>query len=158
MIRLRKMRADEFPAYRDYFIADYSEEIIQNYGRSQDTAILVASEDLQESFPNGPDGDEHDLLCVDLIQDDNVSLIGYLWHSINKSELSTFIYDFYISEKYRSHGYGTKAINEFEKILAAMNIAQIKLRVAYHNKRALSLYESVGFKVSGFNMHKKLNR
>ena len=40
--------------------------------------------------------------------------------------------------------------------LANDGIDQIKLRVAYHNKRALALYQETGFKITGYNMSKKL--
>ncbi|MEZ9793095.1 GNAT family N-acetyltransferase, partial [Vibrio splendidus] len=44
-----------------------------------------------------------------------------------------------------------------ETQLLAIGINQIKLRVAYHNERALKLYKEVGFEVTGFNMSKKLS-
>ena len=83
-------------------------------------------------------------------------MIGYLWHSIKVSDASTFIYDFYIQAEYRGSGYGKQAISELENLLAAINIEQIKLRVAFNNQRALALYEEVGFAISGYNMSKKI--
>lgn len=160
MILLRKMRDDEYPDFCQYFIDDYSKEIVQNYGHSVDVAIELAQKDLLRCFPDGLACNEHSLLCIDKVIgkeiDRKIVFVGYLWHSINLSEKSTFIYDFFISTKYRNLGYGTEAMAMLEKQLLAEGISQIKLRVAYHNERALKLYKEVGFNITGFNMSKNI--
>ena len=156
MVNLRKMRVEEYPAYCDYFIADYSHEIAQNYGHSIEVATDLAHNDLIRYFPDGLETDEHDLLCIEIDSDDTPKVIGYLWHSIKTSDSSTFIYDFYIADEYRGNGYGKQAISQLEALLVSIGINQIKLRVAYHNQRALALYQEVGFVISGYNMSKKL--
>jgi ribosomal protein S18 acetylase RimI-like enzyme len=157
MVVLRKMCQEEYSAYCQYFIDDYSQEIAQNYGCSLDVSFELAKKELHRCFPNGLDGNEHSLLCIDAEIDSEFKLVGYLWHSINVSDKSTFIYDFFVSSEYRGLGYGTQAISALEMQLQAMSINQIKLRVAYHNERALKLYKDVGFEVTGFNMSKKVS-
>jgi len=156
MINLRKMRSNEFPAYCDYFVADYSEEIALNYGHSLAVAIDLAKQSLAESFPSGIDSNKHELLCIEITSDNELQVIGYLWHSIETNTSSTFIYDFYIDDKFRGNGYGKKALQQLELMLAEIGIKQIKLRVAYHNQRALTLYQAVGFTISGYNMSKTI--
>ncbi|MEL0608839.1 GNAT family N-acetyltransferase [Vibrio echinoideorum] len=156
MVVLREMREEEYPAYCQYFINDYSQEIAKNYGHSLDVAIELAKKDLLRCFPNGLQGNEHSLLCIDAEMDGEAKLVGYLWHSINVSDQSTFIYDFFVSSECRGLGYGTQSISALETQLKAIGINQIKLRVAYHNERALKLYKDVGFEVTGFNMSKKI--
>ena len=157
MINLRKMRVEEYPEYCDYFIADYGNEIALNYGHSIEIATDLAKQDLSKYFPNGLDTNEHDLLCIEINSSNSLKVIGYLWHSMNSSESSTFIYDFYIADEFRGNGYGKKAISKLEALLISSGIAQIKLRVAYQNQRALALYQEVGFIISGYNMSKKLD-
>ncbi|MCJ8351795.1 GNAT family N-acetyltransferase [Moritella sp.] len=152
MIKLRPMTSDEYPAYCDYFIDDYSHEISQNYGHSMDRAIELAQQDLIRCFPNGLETNEHELLCIE----SESNLVGYLWHSIKVSDKSTFIYDFFIFSDHRNIGYGKLAIKALESQLQLIGIEQIKLRVAYHNQRALKLYQEVGFAISGYNMSKKI--
>lgn len=152
MIQLRPMVASEYSAYCDYFIEDYSREMAVNFGHSIDRAIELAKQDLIRSFPNGLETNEHDLLCIE----SDSALVGYLWHSINASDKSTFIYDFFIFSSNRNNGYGKLAITALEAQLKSMGIAQIKLRVAYQNKRALKLYQDVGFSITGYNMSKKI--
>ena len=152
MIQLLPMTSDEYPAYCDYFIDDYSHEISQNYGHSMDRAVELAQQDLIRCFPNGLETNEHELLCIE----SESNLVGYLWHSIKVSDKSTFIYDFFIFSDHRNIGYGKLAIKALESQLQLIGIEQIKLRVAYHNQRALKLYQEVGFAISGYNMSKKI--
>lgn len=152
MIQLRPMTLNEFPAYCDYFIDDYSHEIAKNYGHSMEKAIELAKQDLTECFPNGFETNDHALLCIEV----GAEVVGYLWHSVKNSDKSTFIYDFFVFPDYRNNGYGTLAIAALESQLKPMGIEQIKLRVAYHNQRALKLYQDVGFSISGYNMLKKI--
>ncbi|TCS35529.1 GNAT family N-acetyltransferase [Reinekea marinisedimentorum] len=156
MISLRIMRQDEFPAYRSYFVEDYSREIAENYGHSVELAINLAEAELQSSFPDGPDSKGHELLCLEARVNGATKVVGYLWHSVQADLSSTFIYDFYVFDKYRGQGFGKQAIHALENQLKAAEIHEIKLRVAYYNKRALKLYEQAGFLITGFNMSKKL--
>lgn len=152
MIQLRLMAVSEYSAYCDYFIDDYSREIAENYGHSMDRAIELANQDLLRSFPNGLETNAHELLCIE----SDSKLVGYLWHSINTEEKSTFIYDFFIFSNSRNNGYGKLVITALESQLKSVGIEQIKLRVAYQNQRALKLYQEVGFVISGYNMSKKI--
>lgn len=157
MILLRDMRQEEFPAYSQYFIDDYSQEIAKNYGHSLEVSVELAKKDLHRSFPNGLEDNAHSLLCIEAEVDGECKLVGYLWHCVNISDNSTFVYDFFIFSEYRGLGYGTESISALETQLQAIGINQIKLRVAYHNDRALKLYKKVGFEITGFNMSKKVS-
>lgn len=152
VIALRPMREEEYPAFCDYFIADYSQEIAENYGHSLELAQTLARKDLLRSFPDGYKTNVHKLLCIEA----ESRVVGYLWHCPNEAEHSTFIYDFYVDESCRGKGYGTEALKLLEGQLVKGGIVQIKLRVAYHNKRALALYQETGFMVTGYNMSKNL--
>jgi ribosomal protein S18 acetylase RimI-like enzyme len=156
MVTLRKMTLQEYPAYCDYFIDDYGKEIADNYGHSMDVAIKMAKQELTRCFPNGLESKEHDLMCIDAEINNELTLVGYLWQAKNIKEHSTFIYDFYISDEFRGNGYGKQSIKELEQQLKLEGITQIKLRVAYHNKRALKLYEKTGFMITGYNMSKNI--
>ena len=156
MVVLRNMQLREYPAYCEYFIDDYSKEIAENYGHSMDVAIDLARKDLDHNFPKGLESNGHDLLCIEVEIDNALTVVGYLWHAKNTDENSTFIYDFYVSEAHRGHGFGKLAIAELESQLQVEGITQIKLRVAYNNKRALKLYQDVGFVITGYNLSKNI--
>jgi GNAT superfamily N-acetyltransferase len=158
MLVLRDMQVQEYPEYCQYFIDDYSHEITKNYGHSIEVAIEMAKKSLHRCFPNGLESNDHDLLCIEATVNEKQVVVGYLWHSINIEECSTFIYDFYVNDVYRGQGFGKQAISALERQVQLVGIEQIKLRVAYHNDRALKLYQDVGFTISGFNMSKKLSK
>lgn len=156
MITLRRMRNDEFPAYCDYFIADYAQEMVQNYGHRLDVALQLAEQDLRHAFPAGPDSGSHTLLCMEAVIAGQPQRVGYLWHGLQPTDHATFIYDIYVAAPFRGQGFGKQAIAELEKQLATQDIHQIKLRVAFHNPRALKLYQALGFAITGYNMAKQL--
>ncbi|MDN3609824.1 GNAT family N-acetyltransferase [Vibrio ostreicida] len=156
MIVLREMSQEEYPVYCQYFINEYSKDIVQNQAYSIETANELAQKALNRCFPNGLETSEHTLLCIDTEVGGELCLVGYLWHSVNLSDNSTFIYDFFISSEHRGLGLGTLAISALEKQVKPMGIHQIKLRVAFNNERALKLYKEVGFIITGFNMSKSI--
>lgn len=156
MVVLRDMTKEEYPAYCHYFVGDYSQELVANYGHSIEYAVELAEKELLDSFPSGPGSSEQSLLCIEAESFGETGVVGYLWHSIDHADDSTFIYDFYVSDECRGRGFGRQAIAVLEGHLQVLGVAQIKLRVAYHNERALKLYEELGFAITGFNMSKKL--
>ncbi|RKF18163.1 GNAT family N-acetyltransferase [Alginatibacterium sediminis] len=156
MINIREMQDAEFAAYSCYFVEDYARDIEENQGYSSETAITMAKESLDRCFPNKLESNQHSLLCIESIDGDSPVLCGYLWHSIDQSESSSFIYDFFVFENFRGQGIGREAIKTLEQQLKKVGINQLKLRVAYHNQRALKLYQELGFSVTGYNMSKQL--
>lgn len=156
MVVLRNMRQEEYPAYCQYFIDDYSQEIAKNYGHSIEQATELAKSDLYRCFPNGLESGDQSLLSIDAEIDGRLSLVGFLWHSVDITDHSAFINDFFVLSEHRGLGYGSQAISVLENQLYAMGILQIKLRVAYHNERALKLYKQAGFAITGYNMSKKI--
>ena len=156
MIVLNKMNGVQFVEYCNYFIKDYAIEKEENYKITKNKAIKIASQELIDDLPEGINTKNNVLLCIDLENGTDRKLIGYLWYKINVKESSIFIYDFLIFPEYRSIGYGKKSIAILENNLRKEKIYQIKLRVAYTNKRALDLYLELGFDITGINMVKNI--
>lgn len=169
------MQAHEFEGYQQYFIEDYAQEIMDNYGHSNLVALQMAKDAIRASFPDGITQDNDVLLCIDLITasnkeksedktnpnqginiEESAELAGYLWRIKNAEDKSCFISDFYIVPKMRSKGLGKLAIAALEMDLKEEGCRQIKLRVAYQNRRATGLYQSIGFNITGINMSKLL--
>jgi ribosomal protein S18 acetylase RimI-like enzyme len=162
MIKLRKMREEEFSAYREYFIADYGGEISRNYAKPLDRALKLAEEDIDASLPQGPLTPDNELMCIDLCDSNpneagRTRLLGYLWYTLQEDKAAAFICDFFIDEEYRGSGHGKSALGTLEQSLHLQGVTQIKLRVAHDNKRAQKLYETVGYKITGVNMAKNIH-
>jgi len=148
VIKLRKMRSEEFADYQAYFIEDYARDLQDNSGHDRETAIAIAT----LCLPAGVENERESLFCI--MQQH--TRVGYLWYRLSDDKNWAFINDFYVLPQYRSLGYGKLAINAMEQNLVAINVDEIRLRVAANNPRALKLYEHLGFNVSGYNMSKKL--
>lgn len=154
MITLRKMSAAEFSDFRDYFIEDYAQEIAANFGHTLEKSLAIARQELREDLPQGISTPEHNLLCLEK----EAKLSGYVWYKLLDQGETAFILDFVVFENFRGRGYGQAALLVLEEQLAQVKIKQIKLRVAYNNQRALSLYEKLGFNITGYNMAKILKK
>ena len=77
MISLRGMEADEYPAYRDYFVVDYAEEIAANFGYTFTKSRAIAEKELIDDLPQTVSTPDHVLLCIEKVEQ---GTIGYLWY------------------------------------------------------------------------------
>ncbi len=152
------MKEDEFPAYVDYFVADYGIEIKANYGKTLEQALDTARNEIRNDLPDGVRTKGNFLVCIELVKEGRRSVIGYLWYAHSGEETSAFIYDFYIFPEFRHEGYAGKSISMLEESLAASGIKEIRLRVAYSNDIALALYKKAGFMTTGINMAKNIGK
>lgn len=158
MIGFRRMRSDEFPGYLDYFIPDYAAEISANYGLSNTAALVQAKREIAKDLSNGPDTPGHILLCITDSEKENAEAIGYLWYRPDKDSRLVFISDFHILPVYQGNGYGKKSLRALEVALANEGFEQIRLRVAADNERAHHIYQAGGFRTTGINMSKCINK
>lgn len=156
MVTLRKMRAEEFARYREYFVEDYGREISDNYGHTMKKALEIANTTIENDLPDGALTRNQELMCIESADQADPQLLGYLWYVVQEKETTAFILDFYLYEASRGRGLAMASITELEKKLAADNICQIKLRVAHDNNHALNLYKKSGFSITGYNMIKKI--
>jgi len=152
MISLRKMRQDEFSGYLDYFIPDYTDEIVTNYGIPYAQAHQRAIDAAATGLPQGVTTKEQVLLCI--LSDGQH--VGYIWYSHLTGADSIFILDFVILEKFRRNGLGRSAMLALEQRLKSQDVTQIGLRVAADNKAAQNLYLSGGFRATGINMIRQI--
>jgi hypothetical protein len=53
MMMFRPMREEEYPAYLEYFIADYAREIAANYRLSAEDSLTKAKREIAEDLPEG---------------------------------------------------------------------------------------------------------
>ena len=150
------MRCEEFAGYRNYFIEDYSREISDNYGYSLEAAVGMAKAAVARDLPKGALTPGQELMCIEDSNPTHPELIGYLWYVVQENKSNAFILDFYLHETSRGFGHGKASIAELERKLVKDGIYEIKLRVAFDNNRALSLYRKSGFAVTGYNMIKTL--
>lgn len=159
MISFRPMHKTEFEAYYlGYFIPDYAAEISANYGLSSDDAIAQATREIADDLPNGPETEGQTLVCILDVQGGEEAVVGYLWYRADSATGSAFINDFYVFPHFQGKGYGKAALSTLQTVLADAGIQHLRLRVAANNERAKHVYESAGFRLTGFNMTKPISK
>lgn len=156
MVTFRPMTEEEYPAYLEYFIPDYAEEISSNYGISKSDSLARASLEISELLAEGVSTHGQILLSIVARVDLFEKHVGYLWYKPDMAGLSAFIYDFHIFKSYQGDGLGKEALRAFEENLQNKGFKEIRLRVAGDNSRALHIYKSSGFEVTGINMSKAI--
>ena len=155
MITFRAMKAEEFADYRDYFIVDYADEIAANFGYGLEKSQEIAVKELLDDLPQDVSTRDNFLFCI---EENGDRTIGYLWYKLLDDGETVFILDFVLFERFRGLGYGKAALMALEEKLSHSGVEQIKLRVAFDNKRAYGLYENLGFNITGYNMVKNLEK
>lgn len=158
MVSFRSMTQEDYLAYLEYFIPDYADEIGSNYGMSKSDSLARARHEISELLPEGVN--THGQILLSIVAKLNLSErhVGYLWYKPDAEMRTVFIYDFYIFNSFQGEGLGKKSLRAFEESLQGKGFKEIRLRVAGDNARALHIYESSGFGVTGINMSKAIVR
>jgi ribosomal protein S18 acetylase RimI-like enzyme len=152
------MTQEDYLAYLEYFIPNYADEIGSNYGMSKSDSLARARHEISELLPEGVN--THGQILLSIVVKLNLSErhVGYLWYKPDAEMRTVFIYDFYIFNSFQGEGLGKKSLRAFEESLQGKGFKEIRLRVAGDNARALHIYESSGFGVTGINMSKAIVR
>ncbi|MEQ5055941.1 GNAT family N-acetyltransferase [Klebsiella michiganensis] len=154
MVTFRPMTEEEYPAYLEYFIPDYADEIASNYGLSKSDSLTKARLEISELLGEGVKTHGQILLSIVARVDLFERHVGYLWYKPDTAMRTVFIYDFHIFNSCQGEGLGKQALRAFEVNLQDKGFKEIRLRVAGDNARALHIYKSSGFGVTGINMSK----
>ncbi|AMO49163.1 GCN5-related N-acetyltransferase [Enterobacter sp. FY-07] len=156
MILFRSMSEKEYPAFLEYFISDYADEIQSNYRISPADSLARATKEISEMLAEGVNTHGQVLLCLVEKLDQTDRHVGYLWYKPDTTAGSVFIYDFHIFNSCQGMGLGKQTLSAFEEHLREKGFKEIRLRVAGDNVRARHIYESSGFGVTGVNMSKAI--
>ncbi|WP_455916602.1 GNAT family N-acetyltransferase [Pantoea agglomerans] len=158
MVSFRSMTEEEYSAYLEYFIPDYATEIASNYGMSKSDSLKMARQEISKLLAEGVNTHGQILLSIVAKLDVYERHVGYLWYKPDTAMRTVFIYDFHIFNLFQGEGLGKQALRTFEENLQDKGFKEIRLRVAGDNARALHVYESSGFGVTGINMRKAIVR
>lgn len=150
MLELRPMTEAEYLAYREFAVEGYALEIAKSSGHSLAAAQAKAEEQFQYLLPQGwatPEQEFYVLIA-------NAQQIGTLWINTRGEgeQRHSFIYDFLIDDAFQGKGYGTAALERLKAVTEAAGAHSIRLHVFGHNKRAIHLYEKMGFVATNINM------
>ena len=159
-VRLRQLREDELPRYRESAQLSYAVSIEQNGGMPGDLAREKARRDFEALWPDGRPAVDHCVYAVEeaATVEEAAMGVGYLWlaERDNQGRRVIWIYDIEIDEQFRGRGLGREAMRLAEQEARARGVARVELNVFGGNEVARSLYRSLGYEESAVWMGKDL--
>jgi len=156
MIQLVPMTEKEFKVFLERSIAEYAQDKVRAGVWSQAEALTRSRREYRTQLRDGLKSKYHHLYTIR--EAERGEAVGVLWFRANLDSAtpSGFIFDIEIHEPYRRKGYGRKAMQALEEMAREMGLRQLELHVFAFNEGARSLYESLGYAVTGLNMSKRL--
>jgi ribosomal protein S18 acetylase RimI-like enzyme len=154
LVTLEPMNASDFPAFfgaaSDSYARDnaasgrWTEHDAPSLAREETKRLLVLDEKTPDNY-------------LFVLRASTVSAgVGYLWYGTNIRGASrvAFLFQLYIHEQYRRHGYGRHALLAFERHALNSGHDSFALNVFASNRGALRLYESAGYSPTSIGMRK----
>jgi len=153
-VRLRPLRADEFPAFFGASKAGYAQGIEVQGGQSHAAAQQKADADMAAVLPRGLETPGHTIYLVEA----DGHPVGRLWLAERESggRRVIWVYDISIDDEHQGRGYGRSAMRLAEAEARARGIGRIELHVFGGNDVARGLYRSLGYVETSVQMAKDL--
>ena len=146
------MRPDEFESFREGFIEDWAIDLAKVENLPLELARAEATRRTDADLTDAVETEGHRLYVI-TADDDR---IGTLWFSFG--EKRAFLDDITIDEEHRGQGHGRRALELMERELQGLGVELVQLNVYAHNPGARSLYDRIGYEVTGVKMSKKIGR
>lgn len=158
MINLRPMTTAEFAEYLVRTVPEYADEKVKAGNWSEEEALQKAQEVYDNLLPQGVATPDNYLYTIE--EATSGQTIGMIWMAAiqqGQKQLG-FIYDLYIEERARRHGYGRAAMLALEDAARAVGVETLALHVFGHNHGARALYTQLGYEITNINMAKSLTK
>ncbi len=152
MVKIRKAVKKDFKEY-----LKLKEDSLREYSKIANQKIPIDIKKIKKEFNFILKSPKQSIL----IAEENKKMKGYLIYtlliySFQFSDKKGYVDDLFVDKRYRKKGLATSLINKFIKILKGKGIKKCKLGVNIKNKTALNLYKKLGFKITRYEMDKKL--
>ena len=157
IVQLRPMSEAEFDSYMRQAVPSYAQAHIEAGDVDPGEALARAQADYDALLPEGLRTRDQYLWTI---ADDAHEAVGMMWFEVRERERgrSAYIFDIAIREDRRRRGYARIAMSLLEERLNAMSIGRVSLNVFGNNHAARTLYEAMGYRVTGIGMTKVLAR
>jgi ribosomal protein S18 acetylase RimI-like enzyme len=153
-VRLEPMTREQYDEYRVTAEDSYAASIHESGSMPEAEARTKAVADFARILPDGFDTPGHRFWTAY----DGALEVGILWLALSETSEGTtaFGYDFEVREDLRRLGYGRAFMLAAERECRELGVVSIGLNVFGHNLAAQSLYEQMGFQVTGIQMSRTL--
>ena len=151
MSTLLPMSGPEFDLFLERSIPEYAEDKVRAGNWTEAESLERSRKEFEELLPQGLNTSDNFLYTL---YNDDKEVLGMIW--IKVDQLSAFIYEVYIEEKFRGKGNGKSIMLLLEEKAREMGLKTLKLHVFGSNHVARRLYETVGYETTNVNMSKTL--
>jgi GNAT superfamily N-acetyltransferase len=153
-VELRPIREDEFDAWLPRVRDGYARDMAENGGLALDRATKTSAEQVEALFPGGRPSDEQLVLVIEA----DGEPVGNLWLAERRDGLvpCLFVYELYVDEAHRGHGYGRAAMVFAEEEARRRGLERVSLNVFGGNAVARGLYRSLGYAENAVSMSKSV--
>ncbi|MFF9351059.1 GNAT family N-acetyltransferase [Streptomyces sp. NPDC014734] len=150
----RPMSPEEFAHWLGTAIDTYAQSWIDR-GVPAEQALHKSRTDHARNLPDGLDtaGVHFHVLVHD------GTVVGHVWVTVlddGPGGASGFVYDVEVNEEHRGRGFGRALMVQAERITLNAGAPVLGLHVFAENTPALRLYESLGYRVTQYNLAKPL--
>ena len=152
MVKLVKMRQEDFEPYLERGIRDYADDHVRNGNWTVEESLERSRKEFEHLLPDGVHSKDQFLYSIVDEKDENK--IGWLW--VQVKDQKAFIYDFVIDEEFRGQGLGKQALVALDEKLKSMDVQSVGLHVFGDNVTAQELYKIMGYQITGMHMKKVL--
>ncbi|MDT0109973.1 GNAT family N-acetyltransferase [Listeria booriae] len=149
-LHLELMKQADFATFSENLSIAYAEDKVEAGTWLASEALANAKQSMRDTLPNGVNTPNH--FIWDVIR--SHEKVGTLW--VCQEEQSYFIYDIIIFEAFQNQGLGSELLAVLEEEARAQGITEIGLHVFGHNKRAIHVYEKMGFETTDISMRKRI--
>ena len=153
---LRPLREDEYAAWRAHSQEGYAGDMERTGGFDREQALAKAQLDFDRILPDGLATPAQHVFAI---EDGSGEAVGHAWlaerDTPDQGRL-TFVYDVYVYESHRGHGYGRNAMLALEDEARKLGHDRIELNVFGGNEVARGLYRSLGYEERAVYMGKRL--
>jgi GNAT superfamily N-acetyltransferase len=139
------MTAEEFTAWYPWAEQDYAREIALERHVPLARARERTARWMAQVLVDGVETADH---RIEVAEADGVDgRVGYLWFAPKETDagLVCWLYDLWVDEPHRGHGYGRAMMHALLDEARAGGLTRIELNAFAGNRRAGSLYASLGF-------------
>ncbi|NKI94863.1 ribosomal protein S18 acetylase RimI-like enzyme [Rhizobacter sp. SG703] len=153
---LAPMRPQRYADWVEASVRGYAELNVASGRWPSDGAVERSRAEFERLLPLGlATPDQH--IC-EIWSADGTQAVGALWIALQRhpAGVGAYVFDIEVLPEHRRQGHARRAFIAMEPFAVAFGATSIGLHVHAHNTGARALYESLGYGVTGVNMHKAL--
>ena len=154
MTTLAPMRAEAYAAFFEEAVAFYAAENIAVGRWRAEEALGLSRGETEGMLSQGLETPDHDIFEIFAAVEQEP--VGYVWVAAmpRGTVKVAFVVQLKIHPESQRQGHARAALGFVEQRARHLGLSGMELQVFAHNPGAQALYESVGYKVSSFNMIK----